>query len=158
MRFVVNLPSTRLVPPVAAGRVVAEARAWIGTPYHDQASTKGAGCDCLGLARGIWRAVVGVEPGVVPPYSRDWGESSGREVLIDGARDLMIEVPVTAAGAGALVLFRMRRGAVAKHCAILSGEGTMIHSYERLGVVEVPWSDPWVRRAVAAFLYPVEFF
>ena len=38
---------------------VAVARDWLGTPYHDQASVKGIGCDCLGLARGIWREVVG---------------------------------------------------------------------------------------------------
>ena len=36
--------------------IVAEARAWIGTPYRHQASLKGVGCDCLGLVRGVWRA------------------------------------------------------------------------------------------------------
>jgi NlpC/P60 family putative phage cell wall peptidase len=39
--------------------VVAAARDWLGTPYHDQASVKGVGCDCLGLVRGVWREVVG---------------------------------------------------------------------------------------------------
>jgi NlpC/P60 family putative phage cell wall peptidase len=148
-------------------RVVAAARAWIGTPYHDQASTKGAGCDCLGLVRGVWREVVGEEPGPLPPYSRDWGETSGREVLLEGARAHMIEVPLMTigaamagnemgAGAGALVLFRMQRGAVAKHCGILTGSGTMIHAYERLGAVEVPFTTAWSRRAAAAFLFPAE--
>lgn len=33
--------------------VVAEARDWIGTPYRHQASVKHAGCDCLGLIRGV---------------------------------------------------------------------------------------------------------
>ena len=42
--------------------VVAEARRWIGTPSVDQQTVRGAGCDCLGLVRGVWRAVVG--PGV----------------------------------------------------------------------------------------------
>jgi NlpC/P60 family putative phage cell wall peptidase len=59
-------------PPIH--RVIA-ARAWLGTPYHDQASLKGVGCDCLGLARGVWREVVGPEPFPIPPYSRDWGET-----------------------------------------------------------------------------------
>ena len=36
--------------------ILAECRAWIGTPYRHQASVKGVGCDCLGLLRGIWRA------------------------------------------------------------------------------------------------------
>ncbi|MDA3887796.1 MAG: peptidase, partial [Allgaiera sp.] len=43
-------------------RVVAIARFWLGTPYHDQASLRDVGCDCLGLARGVWREVVGPEP------------------------------------------------------------------------------------------------
>src|SRR5690606_7018860 len=74
------------------GRVIAVARSWLGTPYHDQASLKGVGCDCLGLARGVWREVVGPEPFPIPPYSRDWGETGPREVLADGARAMMPEV------------------------------------------------------------------
>jgi NlpC/P60 family putative phage cell wall peptidase len=42
--------------------VVAEAMDWIGTPYRHQASRKGVGCDCLGLVRGVWRALYGREP------------------------------------------------------------------------------------------------
>lgn len=41
--------------------IVAETRDWIGTPYRHQASLKGVGCDCLGLVRGVWRAVVVTE-------------------------------------------------------------------------------------------------
>ena len=69
-------------PPGArrSARVIAIARDWIGTPYRHQASTRGAGCDCLGLARGVWRALHGVEPTEPPPYTRDWGEAGAREV------------------------------------------------------------------------------
>jgi NlpC/P60 family putative phage cell wall peptidase len=88
-------------------RVVAAARSWLGTPYHDQASLKGVGCDCLGLTRGVWRDVVGPEPFLIPPYSRDWGEIGSREILAEGARAMMIEVPPGEAPPGALVLFRM---------------------------------------------------
>lgn len=45
-----------------ADRVVAEARGWVGTPYVHQASARGAGADCLGLVRGVWRGVFGDEP------------------------------------------------------------------------------------------------
>ena len=43
-------------------RVIAAARAWLGAPYRHQASALGAGCDCLGLARGVWRALYGPDP------------------------------------------------------------------------------------------------
>ena len=45
--------------PANPDLVIAAARSWLGTPYHDQASLKRVGCDCLGLARGVWREVGG---------------------------------------------------------------------------------------------------
>jgi NlpC/P60 family putative phage cell wall peptidase len=140
--------------PADPARVIAAARGWLGTPYHDQASVKGAGCDCLGLARGVWREVVGPEPLPVPPYSRDWGEAGPFEVLADGAGRWMLKVPVAEAGPGALVLFRMRRGAIAKHIGILTSERSFIHAYEGLGVVEEPLTTAWARRIALAFLFP----
>ncbi|WP_323006529.1 NlpC/P60 family protein [Pseudorhodobacter sp.] len=140
--------------PADPDAVVAAARAWLGTPYHDQASLKGVGCDCLGLARGVWRDVVGPEPVPVPPYSRDWGESGRHEVLFEGAARALIEIPVESAGPGDMVLFRMRRGAIAKHVGILTAPDRFVHSYDRLGVVEEPLTDAWRRRIAFAFRFP----
>ena len=69
------------MPCLTRARIVAEARAWIGTPYRHQASLKGVGCDCLGLVRGVWRAVIGPEPERAPPYAPDWAEASGMNRL-----------------------------------------------------------------------------
>lgn len=134
--------------------VVAAARQWLGTPYHDQASTLGAGCDCLGLARGVWRQIIGREPTEIPPYSRGWGEIGHREVLADGARQWMVEIDPPEIGPGAVVLFRMRENGIAKHVGILTGPESFIHSYERLGVIEEPLTIAWRRRIAFAFLYP----
>ncbi|MAM37102.1 MAG: peptidase [Erythrobacter sp.] len=140
--------------PADPKKVVAAARGWLGTPYHDQASVKGVGCDCLGLARGVWREVVGSETLPVPPYSRDWGEIGSREVLADSAARVMIRIDPETAGAGAAVLFRMRAGAIVKHVGILTGPDSFIHSYERLGVIEEPLTNAWRRRIAFAFLFP----
>ena len=134
-------------------RVIAAARLWLGTPYVHQASVPGAGCDCLGLARGIWRELHGPEPVIPPPYTRDWGEAGGQEVLAIAARRFLVEIPTAAAGPGALILFRMARNAPAKHCGIRSETG-LIHAYQGAGVIEEPWSPHWARRAAFAFLYP----
>lgn len=136
------------------GLVITVARSWLGTPYHDQQSVREVGCDCLGLARGIWREVVGPEPFPIPPYSRDWGEAGPVEVLADGARTCMIEVAADDPSPGALVMFRMRERAIAKHVGILTDTGTLIHARERLGVIEEPFAWSWRRRLAFAFLYP----
>ena len=135
--------------------VIAAARSWLGTPYHDQASLKGIGCDCLGLARGVWREVVGPEPFPIPPHSRDWGETGSREVLAEGARQMMIEVEPAQAPPGALVLFRMMPRSIAKHVGILTAPNSFIHAYERLGVIEQPLTPSWRRRIAFAFLFPL---
>jgi NlpC/P60 family putative phage cell wall peptidase len=127
---------------------------WLGTPYHDEASLRGAGSDCLGLARGVWREVVGPEMFPMPPYSRDWGETGPVEVLAEGARTAMIEIAPTDAGPGALLLFRMRPGAIAKHVGIVTTPDRFIHAYERLGVIEERLTPAWRRRVAFAFLFP----
>jgi NlpC/P60 family putative phage cell wall peptidase len=134
--------------------VIATARSWLGTPYHDQASLRGVGCDCLGLARGVWREAVGPELFPIPPYSRDWGETGPVEVLADGARRMMIEVPARDAPPAALMLFRMRPRAIAKHVGVLTSAKTFLHAYERLGVIEEPLTPTWQRRIAFAFLFP----
>jgi NlpC/P60 family putative phage cell wall peptidase len=142
------------VKPANPTKVINTARSWLGTPYHDQASLRGVGCDCLGLARGVWREVVGDEPFVIPPYSRDWGETGPHEVLAEGARGAMIETAATDVGPGALLIFRMERRAIAKHVGILTEAGTFIHAYERLGVIEEKLTLPWRRRIAFSFLFP----
>jgi NlpC/P60 family putative phage cell wall peptidase len=140
--------------PADPARVVAIAERWLGTPYLHQASARGLGTDCLGLARGIWRDLHGAEPTAPPPYTRDWGESSGREVMLDAARSFLIEIPVGAAEPGALILFRMVASAPAKHCGILVHSSALIHARETTGVTRELFTLPWRRRAVAAFLFP----
>ncbi|WP_420023627.1 NlpC/P60 family protein [Cereibacter azotoformans] len=137
--------------------VVAEARHWIGTPYVHQASTRGAGTDCLGLLRGIWRTLVGPEPVLVPPYTPDWSEPSGDERLMAACDRWLLRQPLDAASEGDVLLFRMRPEAVAKHLGILvcSGpEASFVHAYCGHGVVESPLSEPWARRVAARYAFP----
>ena len=139
--------------------IAALARAWIGTPYHHQASTKGAGTDCLGLLRGVWRAVYGAEPCAMPPYSMDWSEAGAREDLMQAADTWLIRKDISDAATGDVLLFRMRAGAVAKHLGIVGAVGlnpTFIHAYSGHGVIESPLSDPWARKIAARYQFPAK--
>jgi NlpC/P60 family putative phage cell wall peptidase len=133
------------------------ARSWIGTPYIHQASQRAAGCDCLGLLRGVWRELYGQEPEVTPAYTRDWSEPSGQERLWQAARRHLDEKPIENAAPGDVILFRMRDGSVAKHLGIQSQIGpypAFIHAYCGHGVVENTLTEPWARRIVARFCFP----
>ncbi|WP_371036470.1 MULTISPECIES: peptidase [unclassified Rhodosalinus] len=137
--------------------VVAAARGWIGTPYRHQASVKGAGADCLGLLRGVWREVLGTEPEAVPPYTPDWSEPQGEERLWRAAARHLVAKPLAAEAPGDVLLFRLRRGAVAKHLGIQGRTGraaSVIHAYSGHGVVESALGSPWRRCIVARFSFP----
>ena len=138
----------------ARDAVIAAARRYIGTPYHHQAALAGAGCDCLGLVRGVWRDLYGTEPEVPPPYTPDWGEVGEAEPMLEAARRHLLPVELAAAGPGDVVLFRLRPGCPAKHAAILSERGRMIHAQSRDRVREVAMGGWWCRRAVAGFGWP----
>ena len=139
--------------------IVEVARTWLGTPYVHQMSVQGAGCDCLGLVRGLWREVVGKEPEIPPAYTRDWSEPEGQERLWEAALRHMIQKPTTHEALGDVLLFRMKAGSVAKHLGVQSEIGAtprFIHAYTGHGVVESPLSAPWARRVVARFAFPMQ--
>ncbi|MFK7938047.1 MAG: NlpC/P60 family protein [Roseovarius sp.] len=138
-------------------QVVRAARGWIGTPYRHQASCRGAGTDCLGLLRGVWREVLGQEPEAVPAYSMDWSEPGADERLWRAALRHLTPQPERIEARGDVLLFRMRAGSVAKHLGIAAELGdspTFIHAYSGHAVVESPLSAPWARRIVARFSFP----
>lgn len=136
-------------------RVAALAREWLGTPYLHQGSLKAGGTDCLGLIRGIWRALYDAEPEIPPAYMPDWGEIGREEILWMAAMRHLLPVSRQEAWRpGQVLLFRMRRGAIAKHLGILSGAERFIHAYQGHGVIESPLGTPWREKVVARFRFP----
>jgi NlpC/P60 family putative phage cell wall peptidase len=134
--------------------ILAEAREWIGTPYRHQASAKGAGCDCLGLVRGVWRAFYGVEPESTPAYTPDWAEREGAETLRDAARRHLQEISIEVAAPGDVLLFRMDARSPMKHAAILDEEDRLIHAYWGRAVVRSRFAPWWRARCAAVFAFP----
>jgi NlpC/P60 family putative phage cell wall peptidase len=134
--------------------IVETARGWIGTPYRHQASLRGAGCDCLGLLRGVWRELHGDEPETAPPYAPDWADAAGEETLRDAFARHLTPVALDAIAPGDVVLFRMVRGSPAKHCGIVAERGgvrTLIHARQNRRVMEEAFSPFWRARLTFAF-------
>ena len=183
--------SRRAICPLSRGprrqsmnnRVVTIARTWLGTPYHHQASVKGVGCDCLGLVRGVYAEAYGRPAEEPPAYTRDLAEACQTETLLEAARRHLIEIDVNDFAAGDVVVFRLRPGAMAKHCGIISaceaslvnevfgahgqvGQSRtdvrrareaslvkMIHAFESGPVCEINLSSWWRRKIAAAFRF-----
>lgn len=134
--------------------IVTEAMDWLGTPYRHQGSLKGVGCDCLGLVRGVWRALIGPEPQEIPPYSPLWAEATGREQMREAADRHLVAIDVDAADRGDVLLFRWGEGHPAKHAAILTGRSRFIHAHDGAVVALAPLGHWWRARIAAAYRFP----
>lgn len=140
--------------PITQADIVRAARTWLGTPYHHQACCKGAGADCLGLVRGVWRDCLGSDVGAPPSYSRDWAEASGIETMLEAARHHLVAVNGRDRQPGDVLIFRLRPGVVAKHAGIVVTQTTMLHAMEGGPVAEVALSSWWCRRIAGVFAFP----
>ncbi|MBS7541998.1 NlpC/P60 family protein [Ancylobacter oerskovii] len=135
-------------------KIIAEARRWIGTPYLHRASLAGEGADCLGLVRGVWRAVLGAEPETLPAYAPDWAEATRTEQLAQAGFRHLAPVAVEAVRPGDVLLFRWRAHLPAKHAAILVADDRMVHAHDGASVAEVAFAPWWRRRLAFAFAFP----
>ncbi len=140
--------------PPTRQEIVATTRKWLGTPYHHQASQRGVGADCIGLVRGVWRDIYGLDAEQPPAYSRDWAEASGEETLLAAATRHLLSVDVGAIAPGDVIVFRLRPGLIAKHAAILATPQSFVHAMENAPACEVALTPWWRRRLAGAFAFP----
>jgi len=138
--------SAALLPSgaVPAARVVAEARTWIGTPYHHQGREKLVACDCVGLLIGVGEAL---GQRIVPPAP--YGRWPPVEVMAELMMRYLTEVPLAALGPGDVVRINVRRRGPT-HAAILAqdrnGRLTQIHAWapRREVIEDYPQKAAWV--------------
>ncbi len=131
--------------------IVAQARTWLGTPFHHQARLKKKGCDCLGLIVGVVAELDMRDRNGVPLADYDevsYSKEPDGAYLTQKLTGLLDEVSIEEAQAGDLALFKVRDNP--QHLAILSDyEGTlgMIHCYLLTrGVVEHRLDADWKSR------------
>jgi NlpC/P60 family putative phage cell wall peptidase len=106
--------------------VVAEARSWLGTPYHHAARLKGVGCDCLTLIAEVFARTRLVPPVELPHYPPDWYLHHGVERYVEGVLRHAAEVPGPPRP-GDLVLWRF--GRAFSHGGIAVAWPLVVHAY-----------------------------
>lgn len=118
----------------AEGRaaVVAEARSWVGTPYHDAGRVKGAGVDCgqiLILTYAACGLIDDFEPGYYAPQHH---MHSNDEIYLGHVLRYAHEIPGPP-GDGDIVMFRF--GRVYSHGGIVIGWPRIVHTLRPGGTV-----------------------
>jgi NlpC/P60 family putative phage cell wall peptidase len=122
----------RLLPTAEGERraaVVAEARSWLGTPYHHAADVKGVGCDCAMLLVRVYCDLGLVPPFDPRPYTRDWflHRSEERYLAFLLARSQEVRAPIE----GDIVLFRIGRCYAHGGIVTMTEPFTIIHAFAR---------------------------
>ena len=140
---------------VLRSEITDAARDWLGTPYLHQASAKGAGADCLGLLRGVYRDVYGREPENPPAYSPDWNERHAEEEpLLSAAARHLLRTPNETLRHGNVLIFRIMKNGPAKHCGIVTAHNRFIHAYAGRAVIESWLNRWWLERIAGVFDFP----
>jgi NlpC/P60 family putative phage cell wall peptidase len=106
--------------------VVAEARAWLGTPYHHRALLKGVGVDCAQLPIGVFAGVGLIARFDTGEYPADWHMHKEEERYLGFVLRFASEIAPEDAQAGDLVLFKF--GRAFSHGAIIVAPGVIIHA------------------------------
>jgi cell wall-associated NlpC family hydrolase len=111
--------------------VIAEAKTWIGTPYHHMGAVKGAGVDCAQILIEVYHAV-GLIPRIdVGYYPPDWHLHKSDEQYLGWVKKYAHQVETPKPGDVALFKF----GRCVSHGAIVLDYPKIIHSYFRQGCV-----------------------
>ncbi|HWG06069.1 MAG TPA: hypothetical protein VG271_13730 [Beijerinckiaceae bacterium] len=108
-------------------RVVAEARAWVGTPYHACADVKGAGVDCGMLLVRVFVDCGLSEPFDPRPYPIDWHLHRSEERYLGFVFERAHEV--VAPLAGDVVLFKYGRCYSHGGIVTIADPLTIVHAF-----------------------------
>ncbi len=114
-------------------RVIAEARKWIGTPYHCQADVLGAGVDCGMLIVRVFVDAGLCAPFDPRPYSDDWFLHRSEERYLGFVLDRCREVQV--ARPGDVTVFRYGRCYSHGGIVTVAEPMTIVHAYQPAGRV-----------------------
>lgn len=117
--------------------VTAEARTWVGTPYHDCAMIKGVGVDCAMILKAVYEGAGAVPLVEIAPYSPQWYLHQGEERYLNTISLYADEIEQEQAKPADIAVFRF--GRCFAHGAIIIEPGWphIIHAYKQARAVTI---------------------
>ena len=117
--------------------VIAEARKWIGTPYHLNAQIVGVGVDCGTFLTAVFEGAGLIERPDLGTFTPDFNLHRGDEVYLGWLRKYCRQV--TTARPGDIVVYRF--GRIFAHGALVLDWPQIIHCYTGRGVILADATD-----------------
>lgn len=125
-------------------RIAAEARAWLGTPYHHHARLRGVGVDCAQLLAAVYEAAGVIGPLDLGHYATQWHLHHSDELFLQWLRRCGA-TPLPAGASprmGDVGVWRF--GLTHSHGGIVVEEGAdplVVHAYIRRKVIPTRLSE-----------------
>jgi NlpC/P60 family putative phage cell wall peptidase len=138
--------------------IIAEARRWVGTPFHHQAALRGVGCDCAGLIRGVGEAcgVLSITPELWARYA-NYARLPNPDRMRQALEVFLRPLPSDQVRLGDVLWLQWRED-LPMHLALVAaheGRPMLIHSTIEFGrVVEHGLTAEWFSRIHSAWRYP----
>jgi len=124
-------------------RIVAIARTWMLTPYHENARIRGAGVDCAWLIYEVFREAGECPVIEIPPYSPQWHLHNSDELYLQRVIPHAREIDQAEAKPADLIMYQI--GRVFAHGAILVAPGQIIHAFKEAHcVMQSSWTEGYL--------------
>lgn len=127
--------------------IVAEARKWLGTPFHHEARVLGHGVDCIGLVLAVANAF-----NMDVPNQTGYARTPEEARLLEGLDIYTHRINACDSQPGDIVVIPVEKKL--RHLAILTDIG-IIHAFEPAGmVVEHSINEKWRRMFRRFYRFP----
>lgn len=121
---------------IAAQRaaVIAEAATWLGTPFANNQSVKGAGVDCAHFLAAVYVAAGVAAPMEIENYSPQWFLHRDEERFLSYVVKVTKEIDEGQAGQGDIVMYKIGR-CFAHGALIVDWPNKIVHAHMQSGRV-----------------------
>jgi len=123
-----------IVNDAPRAKIIAVARSWIGTPFHNLASKKGVGVDCAHFLREVYVEAGVIEPFEIKPYTPQFMLHSDDPKFESYVVRFGEEIAETAVKPGDVVLYKIGRS-FCHGAIIVEWPRAIIHAFKSYGRV-----------------------
>lgn len=129
-------------------KIIAEAKTWLGTPWHLNQRSKGLGVDCIRFITETL-STCGLEVGKIKNY---YGKPKGNQLIefLNRLQGTEVTDDITP---GCLLVFDI--SGIPWHCALATSDNTMIHATVPSGVIETSIGN-WIEKLVVIYKLKIE--